>query len=73
MYMLTENMQCINESSHGDEVNNDGGGEIDIDAVMQTLGDQIAKNPEDDDEEVSGSLDDGEADEAFMDISDSLN
>ena len=38
MYMLTENMQC-NESSHGDEVNNDGGGEIDIDAVMQTLGD----------------------------------
>ena len=72
MYMLTENMQ-FSESSHGGQVNSDRGGEVDIDAVMQTLGDQMAKNPEDDDEEVSGSLDDLDVDEAIMDDGGSLN
>ena len=38
MYMLTENMQ-FSESSHKGQFNSDRGGEVDVDAVMQTLGD----------------------------------
>ena len=69
MYMLTENMQC-SESLHEDDIDQ---GDVDIDAIMQTLGDQTAKNPEDDNEEVANLADNSEDDGEIIDDSNSLN
>ena len=44
MYMISENMQC-NEAIQEDDNEQ---GEVDVDAIMQTLGEGMAKNPEDD-------------------------
>ena len=70
--MMTNNMQYA-EPVHADEDVNDGGGDVDIDAIMQTLGDQIAKNPEDDDEVAESLPNESEDDEQLMDVSNSPN
>ena len=48
---------------------------MDIDAIMQTLGDPMAKNPEEDDEDHVGInvSNDSEDDAEIMDVSDTLN
>ena len=69
MYMISENMQCTDAI----QVDYNEQDEVDVDAIMQTLGEGMAKNPEDDEEEDPSPGRNSDYDDEISESGDRLN
>ena len=69
MYMISENMQCTEEIQEDYNDRN----EVDVDAIMQTLGDAMAKNPEDEEEELPSPGRNSDIDDEISESDNRLN
>ena len=69
MYMISENMQCTEEIQEDYNDQN----EVDVDTIMQTLGDAMAKNPEDEEEELPSPGRNSDIDDEISESDNRLN